>query len=151
MPAWAQGCASLSDRPWRDWAGWHARWIALPYPPVISVEAITYEDAQGVDQVLSASGWRSTAEGVEPAFGEIWPTGRVDANAVRIRYRAGYVADPKADPLMPRVPAAITAALLLMVGDLYANREAQQVDQSRGTAVENPTAAALLQPFRIYS
>jgi hypothetical protein len=56
-----------------------------------------------------------------------------------VRYRAGY------DP----VPAAIISAVLLMVGDLYANRETA----SEGLKSEiqmSATVQNLLAPYRVY-
>ncbi|MHB8286535.1 MAG: head-tail connector protein [Caulobacteraceae bacterium] len=87
-----------------DWRGWDdcdtdwGRWshprrfarIELPYPPFISVTSITYEDQTGADQVLNPSGWNAVDGEVSPAFGDVWPTGRITADAVRIQYQAGY-------------------------------------------------------------
>ena len=139
-----------------NWAAWPFARIALPYPPFVSVQSITYEDGLGADQVLTPAGWAASDEGVEPAFGLSWPSGRVAANAVRVAYTAGYPDRPPpagaADGTAPTptVPAPIVAAALLVVGDLYANREAVVIDAARVTVVENPTAANLLAPYRIY-
>ena len=133
--AWEGG---WTGEAWRRWP--FAQRIQLPYPPFVEVVSITYEDTAGADQVLTPAGWQASDEGVAPAFGSAWPGGRVAANAVRVQYRAGYEI----------TPPAIVAAVLMMVGDLYANREAQQIDQSKGTAVANPTVDALLTPYRIY-
>ena len=122
------------------WSRWPFRRIELPYPPFVQVVSITYEGLDGVDQVLDPTGWQASDEGVQPGFGAAWPSGRIAANAVRIQYRAGYAV----------TPPPIVAAVLMMTADLYANREAQQLDPGKGTAVENPTVVALLAPFRIY-
>lgn len=128
-------------------AGWSAPWpfarrIKLPFPPFVSVTSITYEDGSGADQVLTPTGWQASDEGVEPAFGTGWPSGRVAANAVRIRYVAGY--DPD------KVPPQAKQALLLMVADLYENRSASVID-ARAVVAENPTVDRLLSGLRIYA
>lgn len=45
------------------------------------------------------------------------------------------------------LPASVTGAVLLLVGDLYENREAMLPQ----TMVDNPTVNRLLQPFRSYA
>ena len=44
------------------------------------------------------------------------------------------------------VPASVRAALLLVIGDLYENREGAFVGVSR---VDNPTVLRLLTPYRV--
>lgn len=145
--AWGEG-------EWETWS--HPRRfgrIKLPYPPFISVTSITYEDVNGVDQVLSATGWAASDEGVTPTFGTVWPAGRIDANAVRIQYQAGYAPIPATgENTTPTstVPPPIIAAMLLTVGDLWENRAAQVID-ARAVVAENPTIANLLGPYRVYS
>lgn len=138
--AWETGWAGVSLGRWP-----FARRIALPFPPFVSVTSITYEDASGVDQVLTPTGWQASEEGVEPAFGAQWPSGRVAANAVRVRYQAGYV-DAQGQPA---VPARFKQAVLLMVGSLYANRESDVID-ARAVVAVNPAVDALLVPYRVW-
>lgn len=124
-----------------------ARRISLPFPRFIAVTSITYEDGSGVDQVLTPTGWQASDEGVEPAFGAQWPSGRVAANAVRIRYRAGYAAE---NGTTPAVPAPFKQAVLLMVGSSYANREADVID-ARAVVAANPAVESLLAPYRVWA
>ena len=127
-----------SEQDWLDWCNPNRfTAIKLPYPPFISVTSIIYEDAYGVQQTLTSDGWTATDQGVEPAFGDVWPDGRIDADAVRIQYQAGYAT----------LPAAITAALMMIVGDLWENRTSQVID-ARAVVAENPTITALLGPYR---
>jgi hypothetical protein len=76
-----------------------------------------------------------------------WPTISDAFNAVRIRFRAGYL-DQTVSPAVPNVPGSIKAAILLCVGSLYENRENEVV----GTVVNRlPWAAEqLLRPHRVY-
>lgn len=108
--------------------------IALPYPPVVSVESVTYTDAQGADQTVSADGYTiDHGEVLRPVFGSTWPATSSEAN-VRVRYVAGYA----------EVPPSILHAVKIIVGLLY---------ESRTTAidvVQHTTVASLLGPYRYW-
>jgi len=92
--------------------------VALPYPPLISVDSVKYDDGDGVEQTLTVdTDYRVFGIGaarharVEPAYNGSWPTGaRYDDEAVRIRFTTGY-ATAAPDPL----PGAIKQAVFLMV------------------------------------
>jgi uncharacterized phiE125 gp8 family phage protein len=127
--AWEEGC-------WTDWSFWPFNQINLPCPPLKEVVSITYEDLQGNDQVLDPSGWRATDDGLTPAFNDIWPDGRIEANAVRVRYTAGYDIPP----------APIVSAVLMAVSGLYANREDVVIASARVTQVINDAYTNLLSP-----
>ncbi len=127
--------------------------ILLPYPPLISVDSVTYDDDDGVEQELVAgTGYRVFAGGawnarIEPVYGGAWPSVRCDRDAVRIRYVSGY--PPAGEETPDGLPAAITAAVLLMVGDLYAHRETV-ADGAPAKVPVSATVDALLAPFRVY-
>ena len=126
--------------------------LVLPCPPLISIESVTYLDGAGVLQTITANGYEAFGNQVDPVFGSSWPSARWGRETVRIRYKAGYVVDPTADPLVPALPFDIRAALLLMVGDLYSNRETT-VDARAAAAVPIPmstTVETLLGPYRIW-
>jgi uncharacterized phiE125 gp8 family phage protein len=113
--------------------------IRLPYPPVIDVVSVGYVDAAGVVQTVDPAGYE-LAGALVPVFDAAWPTPRLQREAVRIRYRAGY----------ETTPAPIKAAILLMVQDLFSNR-GSVVASSNATAVPmSTTVEALLQPYRVY-
>jgi uncharacterized phiE125 gp8 family phage protein len=116
--------------------------IILPRCPIASVDAIEYTDAAGADQVLAPADYSVDLSGggarVRPAFGKSWPSLRAVPAAVRVSYTAGRAA---AD-----VQPSLKAALLLTVGDLYENAEAQVV----GSIIAvNQTVDNLLWPHRI--
>ena len=117
--------------------------ISLPYPPVIAVTGIVYDDTTGVERVLDPAIYEIRDGVIGTAWGKSWPSTRAyrgSSRSVRIRYRAGY----------ETVPAAIVVAILLMVGDMYRNRETA----GSGVLSKVPmsvSADALLQPFRIYT
>lgn len=116
--------------------------IELGGGDVHSVESLSYIDADGVTQIVpgtayvldtfSTPNWLLTAHDFDG-----WPETLPVANAVRVRFVVG------AGPL----PAAIRAALLLMVGHFYENR---QDVQSGGEAKQIPMGSTqLLFPYRI--
>lgn len=112
--------------------------IKIPIPPLIEVVSITYDDPAGMPIVydpinytvdtVSEPGW------IVPASS--WPTTFDGINAVRIRFRAGYV-----DTVLSTgtVPADIKGAILLYIGALYANRE--EVGTEGRVPVELPWGA----------
>lgn len=111
--------------------------IALPYGPVQSVTSVKYVDTLGAEQTFDSADYSLLSAGsVDLAYGASWPSLRGDAEGVRIRYVAG------ADT----TPAAIVPAIMLMVGDLYANRET--VGEVTGAIQMSTTVANLLGPFR---
>lgn len=96
-----------------------AREIKLPRPPLISIVSVTYDDAAGAAQVLSPTLYTpdlySTPGWLLPAYGTSWPATIAQANAVRVRYVAGYGA-------AAAVPQGIKNWMLLLLGQLYAER-----------------------------
>jgi uncharacterized phiE125 gp8 family phage protein len=125
--------------------------LALPCPPFISLTSVTYEDSNGDDQVLDASGWNATDDGVTPAFGDVWPSGRIIADAVRIRYQAGYVSPSGAAQPSPNpVPAPIRLAILMLVSHWYNHPDAVVGVEARDSSTEMPLGVAnLLAPYRV--
>lgn len=122
--------------------------IRLRLVPVISVDEISFIDVNGVRQYLDPAAYeldaQSEAAWVFPAFGYIWPAARERANAVTIKFSSGYGSPND-------VPADIKAALLLLIGHLYENREAVIVD-ARLQALELPMGVnMLLSPYKLMS
>lgn len=116
----------------------------LPCPPFVDVQSIWLfgrdtaveidADAYVADQgylVAGAAGW--------PALPSRWGVPRV-----RVRYRAGYAVDPNAEPVVPAVPEPIKEAILLMVAELFRNRELTAADAAKA-------GDRLLQPFEVYA
>ncbi len=100
-----------------------AQAIELPKPPLISVDSITYIDADGATQTFAAADYEvdtATEPGrVRPVPDKVWPIAQDDRlNAVTVRFTAGYGTD--ADD----VPAGIRQGLLLVVEHLFENRGA---------------------------
>lgn len=99
--------------------------IELPFPPLQSVTWVKITDDAGavttVDSGLYVVDTYATPGAVLPRAGESWPSFRPAAvNPIVVRYAAGYGA--AAD-----VPALLKAAVRLLVGHWYENREAAVV------------------------
>jgi uncharacterized phiE125 gp8 family phage protein len=122
--------------------------VELPKAPLQSVQQVAYVNAAGAliqaaigdFQAIIPAGPQAPPGSVGPAPGKKWPTDVSHAPlSARIRFVAGY-GDASA------VPFGIVAAIMLLVGDLYQNREAQIV----GTIVtDNRAVQRLIWPFRV--
>ena len=121
--------------------------VHVPLPPLITVESLTYADDQGVSQTVSTDDYlvnvESTPGYIYPAPGKSWPvTGHRHPYNVVVQYTCGYGVDWNA------VPEPIRHALLLIVGELYKNRENTVIGT---TIAEVPMASdALLAPYRVW-
>lgn len=114
--------------------------IRLPRPPVTSITSVTYVDPDGVSQTMPSGDYylddAQEPNWLLPAYAVEWPDTRAEANAVKVRYVAGYT----------DCPDVIRAWILLRVGTLYANREAD----SDKPALPSPFADRLLDRYRIW-
>lgn len=123
--------------------------IELPMSPVRSVTSVKYTDTDGTERTLDTTIYDvdlySAPARIVLAFGASWPATQDIPNAVKIRYEAGYTLpgdSPDTDPL----PAALRAAMLLVLGALYENRE----DQTEARLSQIPLGAmALMAPYRL--
>lgn len=118
--------------------------IRLPMPPLISVVAVSYVDADGATQILDPSLYVALTGGraeLVPAPGVAWPPTRRQARAVTIEFSCGYAT--AAD-----VPGPIKSAIKMYAAGLYENREATVIGPSV-QVVENPAAEILLRPYRL--
>jgi uncharacterized phiE125 gp8 family phage protein len=118
--------------------------IVIPNPPLSSVVSITYVDTAGATQTLAANQYQ-VGKGdlfgfIDRAYGVSWPATRDQADAVTVRFEAGYGTNPG------DVPEPLRLAILLLVGHWNENRETVG-----NITTELPfTVAALLQPYRTY-
>lgn len=118
--------------------------IALPLGRLQSVTSITGTDEDGTATVVSSSSYVVDANG-EPGrvvlkSSSAWPSTTVKPGGFAVRFVAGY-------GLAAAVPGPVKAAILLLVGHLYENREDVVVGLM---ATQVPMGArALLWPYRI--
>jgi uncharacterized phiE125 gp8 family phage protein len=97
-------------------ADYFSDFARLPFAPVTSITSISYFDAAGATQTLSATVYRLIASGIE-AFIELkpdqtWPTTK-SGERITVTAVVGYAS----------LPFDIRAAILLMTASLFANRE----------------------------
>lgn len=117
--------------------------IRLAMPPLIAVATVEYYDSDGVEQTLDAAEYyednKSKPARLVPVTS--WPATQCRPNAVTITYTAGY------GTAATSVPQVIKQAMLLMIGEMYENREETVI----GTIVSSLplTAERLLRPFRL--
>ena len=119
--------------------------ILLPRPPLQSVSSVGYTDTSGSSETVATSKYdadtKSAPARLTEAWGESWPTPRLEANAVTITYDAGY-GNSASD-----VPEDLIHAIKLLVGHFYENREQTIV----GAVARNVPRAvdALLAPYKV--
>lgn len=100
--------------------------IALPFGPIIAIDAITYLDTDGTRQDLAADRFQLVKTGtsghVVPAYRTSWPAARASAGSIAIDYRAGY--ESEGSPAGPGgVPPPVVRGMKMLVAHWYQNRE----------------------------
>lgn len=112
--------------------------------PIIEVNSVKYLDTDGVEQTIDSDDYLvSDAEPAEIVPVSAWPVAFGSADSVRVEYDAGYMSG--SPMLSQELPKTIRTAILMMVADMYANREAQ-VDKP---LTANPTVERLLSMYRL--
>jgi uncharacterized phiE125 gp8 family phage protein len=122
------------------WRGQFDAVMQLGVGPVKSITEIRYWNAAGVDTVLPVSAaWIMTGNRVQAAPSAPWPASDGRSGAVKITFVAGYT-DPHSEC------PSLVAAVKLMLGHLFVNREAVVTGP---TATEIPMGVkALCDPYR---
>lgn len=115
--------------------------LYAPMPPLQSVTSIKYLDTTGVEQTLASSTYRVDAVS-EPGrialdYGQVWPSTYPVVNAVTVRFVAGYTT----------VPEPIRQAVLILVGELYEQRQDSASYQVNAVPFG---VRALLAPYKIW-
>lgn len=94
--------------------------IRLQRLPVMAVSLFRYLDSDGTLTTLANTEYDtklySNPPRIMPAYGVTWPTLRPVAEAIRIRFSAGY-------QTAAAIPAPLKLALTMLVGHWYENRE----------------------------
>lgn len=117
--------------------------MELPINGALSVTSVKYLDSDSVEQTASSALYLldnfSTPNAVLLKNNQDWPSVIAQKNAVEIVYTAGYAGSP------PDWPSRVQNAILLLVGDMYENRESAII----GTIVaKNEAVDRLLFPLR---
>lgn len=118
--------------------------IELPVKPVREVTGITYVDADLAFQTLDPSQYELSPDPFAPTLTAATTNGWPDGTDVRIAFDAGYLSESDSTGL-PAAPASMRAAMLLIIGHLYTNREetTAQVMEELPIGVKS-----LLRPYR---
>lgn len=120
--------------------------FVVPYPPLQSVTSIIYVNTSGATASLSSAVYTvdtaSIPGKVYETYGQSWPATRGTQQDVRMTYKAGY------GDAATTVPEAIRAAMKLLIGDWYWQREEQ--GGSRVSARVAAGVGALLMPYRVW-
>lgn len=103
--------------------------IVLPFLPVASITSVTYTAEDGTSTVLNSalyttdilSGPDAGRVRIVPAYEQSWPATRAVINAVVVRFICGYGTAGTA------VPGGLMAAMKLLIGHWYTNRESVNV------------------------
>ena len=124
--------------------------IFLPNAPIQSIDSITYVDVDGVTQTLATSVYELDEYDncVRLKYGQTYPAVRGQEDAVTVTYTAGYTngVSPDTYPL----PAPIEAAMLLIIGNYYENRQQDVLGNTRISFNSLPLGVYnLLQPYRL--
>lgn len=105
---------------------WPGRALELRPAPLASVTSISYTALDGTEATVAGGDYladtRATPGRIVLRDSASWPGGTLrEADAIRVRFTAGYGAEAAA------VPQLIRSVMLLWVGDLYEHREATVV------------------------
>ena len=89
--------------------------IQLPCPPVIEVLSVSVRGLDGTAAILLQEAYQLGSDGMlAAAVGQVWPRSDCRADAVVVRYRAGYAEDD--------LPVRVKQAIMIMVAAMYENR-----------------------------
>lgn len=115
----------------------------LPYPPVLELVEVTYDDGDNTAQTLDVGSYYLHRGAV--VAGSSFPT----FNEMRIRYRAGYPVSADSPgvspPEMSKELETAKMAILLQAGDFLRNTGAT-IDKDQ---IVNPAVEYLLAPLRV--
>lgn len=130
--------------------------ILLPHPPLISVDEVTYYDADGAEQTLATPNDRFliTTPPNRPARLYVAPDDDPLPNlqerpeAIRIEYTAGYASSAA-------VPPNIKQGLLWLIALMWLTRNPKTYDGESSTIGERPSLPRAVRdvwaPFKVFS
>lgn len=115
--------------------------IPVPLPPLISVDEITYLDADGDEQTLAEALYEVVPSSgvkwavIRPAADQTWPTTPRVRGRVRVVFTAGYPRrEDESPPVMgTQVPAPLVTALKFQV-EAYYTRDPDRAELLQNTA-----------------
>lgn len=137
----------LVEQEWRQDFDRFARCLPLPLGPVLQIKSVTWRTPDGTLSTIATSHYSLVTDAGGQSMVRFkneheFPAGPLhESRAVAVTYVAGYETIPEvpgeegppvvdAVPAQSTVPAALKAAILLMVGNWYENRDAVIVGTS---------------------
>ncbi|WP_260597820.1 head-tail connector protein [Sphingomonas endolithica] len=114
--------------------------LVLPYPPHIELVGITWRDSNRSKVVGDPLDYELIGDTIYSLGEAAWSGLHIGREALTVKYRAGY----------ETLPAAIRAAILLMVGDLFRNRTTVLTGLTASPVPMSTTVENLLSPFRVF-
>ena len=123
--------------------GFYGRFLRLPFPDVASIASVTYQDADDAEQIVASASYaiKEDAKSAYLFFAESFaiPTVYARPDAVTVTFTTGYGA-------ASAVPEAIKAAIKLLVGHWYENRES--ISAGPGLSELPMSVQSLVTPYR---
>lgn len=126
-----------------------ARDMRLPYAPLISVDEVSFYDANNVKAVFDPANYLVDRDSEPPRIAlqdaADWPTpvaGMQPIQGLQVLFTVGYGTDPTT------VPADLALAIKLLVGHWYENREASSPLQVRDVP---GSLFAILDTYRLWN
>jgi uncharacterized phiE125 gp8 family phage protein len=110
---------------------WPCSILYLPMPPALAITSIVYTTSAGTATTWTAAEYQLDATGFVgrlcPAYGYQWPSETLrDLAGIKITYTAGYGATAAS------VPEEYRHAIMLLIGELYAQREDADIIEHKG-------------------
>jgi len=121
----------------------------LPKRPIISISSVKYYDTGSPETLTTwaATNYQLVNDILYWTEAASIPAYAYRADAIQITYTAGYAPTSSPEDPAESVPTAIKAAILMIIGDLYENREAKITGLMQ---TENYTVMMLLSSYRVY-
>jgi uncharacterized phiE125 gp8 family phage protein len=117
-----------------------AGYLELPLSNAVSITSVKYLDGAGVQQTVSSADYYLTVGQPNRVYFTQGYAGAKDRpDSVEVIYKAGFGSAP-----FKPFPQALRAAILIIVGDMYENREAQNTQRFE----QNATVDRLLNQNR---
>jgi len=122
--------------------------IHLPRGPVTAISSVKYYDTSSPETLTTwaASNYYLHKDIWRKVEGVSFPSVGSRADNVQITYTAGWL--DESSPRAASTPTAIKQAMLLLIGDLYENRERQLLYP--GQLLTGSAYESLLNPYRVY-
>lgn len=124
--------------------------MVLPGRPIQSITQIQYYDTSSPEALttLATNVYQLSQSSVVRRYGMDWPTSwAIRPDAVQITYVTGSL--DNASPRAAWLPEPVEHAMLMIIGDLYENREGQ-FSTSFQQIQPNRTVDMLLNAYRVY-